>query len=153
MAITEHYSILFDMSMMWDPKLLAQGRTKVGFFRDKPTRFGIIPRFGKGDTIRWFEASPCYMYHTVNAWEQGDEIVLLGCKIVNPLAGDVNNPRRTSRPRALDSSARYGRHVAVRECPAVIVAVVGNQLEVAGSAVRRTTDWYTRSASYWRRRP
>lgn len=98
MAITESYSILFDMSMMWDEKLLAQGRTKVGFFRDKPTRFGIIPRFGKGDTIRWFEASPCYMYHTVNAWEQGDEIVLLGCKIVNPLAGDVNNPKNVQAP-------------------------------------------------------
>ena len=43
MAITEHFTIFLDMSMMWDPELLAQGKTRVGFFRDKPTRFGIAP--------------------------------------------------------------------------------------------------------------
>ncbi len=93
MAITERYSILLDMSMMWDPKLLAQGRTKVGFFRDKPARFGVIPRFGKGEEIRWFETSAFYMYHTINAWEEGDTIVVVGCRIDNPLAGDPENPR------------------------------------------------------------
>lgn len=92
MAITERFSILLDMSMMWDPKLLAQGRTKVAFFRDKPARFGVIPRHGKGEEIRWFEASPFYMYHTINAWEEGDTaIVVVGCKIEDPLAGDPNN--------------------------------------------------------------
>jgi len=92
MAITEHFSIFLDMSMRWDPKLLAQGKTRVGFFRDEPTRFGILPRHGQGSAIRWFEASPCYMYHTINAWEDGDRIVLVGCKIDNPLAGDPSNP-------------------------------------------------------------
>ena len=90
MAITERYSIVFDMSMMWDPELLAKGRTKVGFFRDKPTRIGVIPR--RGTDVRWFESSAFYMYHTINAWEEGDEIVLVGCRMDNPLAGDPKNP-------------------------------------------------------------
>ncbi len=93
MAITERYSILLDMSMMWDPALLAQGKTRVRFFRDKPARFGVIPRFGQGHEIRWFESSAFYMYHTVNAWEEGEKIVILGCKIENPLADDPENPR------------------------------------------------------------
>jgi carotenoid cleavage dioxygenase len=94
-AITERHTILLDMSMMWDPALLAQGRTKVGFFRDKPTRFGILPRHGAASEIRWFAASPCYMYHTVNAWEEGDRVVLVGCKIEDPLAEDAEaGPRR-----------------------------------------------------------
>jgi carotenoid cleavage dioxygenase len=92
MAITERYSILLDMSMMWDPELLARGKTKVAFFRDKPARFGVLPRHGKGEEIRWFDATPFYMYHTINAWEEGDTIVVLGCKIENPLAGDPSNP-------------------------------------------------------------
>ena len=92
MAITEHHSIFLDLSMMWDPKLLAEGKTRVGFFRDKPTRFGILARHAPGSAIRWFEASPCYMYHTINAWEEGDKIVLVGCRIDNPLAGDPGNP-------------------------------------------------------------
>jgi carotenoid cleavage dioxygenase len=101
MAITERYTILLDMSMMWDPALLAQGKTRVGFFRDKPTRFGVIPRFGKGDEIRWFEASACYMYHTINAWEEGNRIVLVGCKIEDPLAGDPRNPTREGEVPAI----------------------------------------------------
>jgi carotenoid cleavage dioxygenase-like enzyme len=80
--------------MMWDPELLARGRTKVGFFRDKPGRFGVLPRFGQGSEIRWFEASPFYMYHTINAWEEGDDaIVIVGCRIDDPLAGDPANPQ------------------------------------------------------------
>jgi carotenoid cleavage dioxygenase-like enzyme len=93
MAITERFTILLDMSMMWDPKLLAQGRTKVGFFRDKPGRFGVLPRFGQGSEVRWFEAEPFYMYHTINAWEEGDTIVIVGCRIEHPLAGDPENPK------------------------------------------------------------
>ncbi len=69
-----------------------RARRGCGFFRDEPTRFGILPRHAEGSAIRWFEASPCYMYHTINAWEDGDRIVLVGCKIDNPLAGDPGNP-------------------------------------------------------------
>ncbi len=85
LAITEHFTILMDFPLMWDPELLAQGRTKLTFRTDLPARFGIIPRHGDGDTVQWFEAECCYMYHTINAWESGDEIVLVGCRIENPL--------------------------------------------------------------------
>lgn len=95
MAITERFSLFLDMSMRWDPELLAQGKTRVRFFRDRPSRIGVLPRHAPGSEIRWFETSPFYMYHTINAWEEpGDRVVLLGCKIENPLAGDDANPAR-----------------------------------------------------------
>jgi carotenoid cleavage dioxygenase len=50
-----------------------------------PSRFGIIPRYGPGESIRWFEAKPCYLYHTINAWEEGDEIVLDVCRVKRPV--------------------------------------------------------------------
>lgn len=84
MAITEHYSILFDLPLFADPEALKRGRTKVTFHPDTPTRIGIIPRHGDSASIRWFEAEACYMYHTVNAWEEGDEIVLDGCRVLHP---------------------------------------------------------------------
>jgi carotenoid cleavage dioxygenase len=92
MAITERHTLFFDMSMRWDPALLAQGRTKVAFFRDAPARIGVLPRRAPGSAIRWFDASPFYMYHAINAWEEGDAIVLVGCKIDHPLVGDPGNP-------------------------------------------------------------
>lgn len=85
MAITEHYSILFDLPLFTDPEALKRGRNKVKFHRDMPSRFGLIPRYGTSESIRWFEGEACYMYHTINAWEEGDEVVLVGCRVVNPV--------------------------------------------------------------------
>ncbi|MCA8888835.1 MAG: carotenoid oxygenase family protein, partial [Parvularculaceae bacterium] len=42
-----------------------------------------LPRRGRGDEIKWFEFPPCYIYHVVNAWEDGDEIVMYACKMVD----------------------------------------------------------------------
>lgn len=92
MAITERYTLLFDMSLMWDPELLMQGKTRVRFFPDRPSRIGVLPRYGKGESIRWFDCRAFYMYHTINAWEDGDQIVLIGCRIDHPLADDPQNP-------------------------------------------------------------
>jgi carotenoid cleavage dioxygenase-like enzyme len=89
-AITEHFTILMDLPMFADPEMLKIGKSRVKFYRDKPARFGVIPRHGT--TPRWFEAEPCYIYHTINAWEEGDEIVMIGCRIADPLVGDPNNP-------------------------------------------------------------
>jgi len=92
-AITEHFTILMDLPMYADPEMLKIGKSRVRFFRDQPARFGVIPRRGKGADVRWFEAEACYVYHTINAWEEGDEIVMIGCRIKDPLVGDPLNPR------------------------------------------------------------
>ena len=43
-------SILLDMSMMWDPELLAQGQDQRALLpRQARRRFGVLPRFGKGE--------------------------------------------------------------------------------------------------------
>ena len=41
-------------------------------------RFAIIPRYGNPADIRWFEAGPTHVWHWMNAYEEGDEIVLDG---------------------------------------------------------------------------
>jgi carotenoid cleavage dioxygenase len=78
MAITEHYTILHDMPLRPDPDALAAGRYKVKFYADQPSRFGVVPRYGQASEIRWFEAKPTYLLHVVNAWEDGNEVVMVG---------------------------------------------------------------------------
>lgn len=94
LAITTNWTILMDMSMMWDPAALARGKVRLGFFPDTPTRFGLIPRLGDNDAVRWFDAEPMFMYHTVNAWEDGDEVVLVGCRIDQPFTGSAPDDDR-----------------------------------------------------------
>ena len=78
MAFTEHYTIFNDLPLFWDPELLKQGHHAARFHPDMKTRFAIIPRSGSEEDIRWFEAEPTYVLHWMNAYEEGDEIVLEG---------------------------------------------------------------------------
>jgi len=100
MAITEHYAILMDLPLVQDAEARRNGRHKIVFDRSTPARFGVIPRRGQAHEIRWFEANPCYIYHVVNAWEEGDEIVLDVCRVTRP------QPQPT-RPGALAKLLAY----------------------------------------------
>jgi carotenoid cleavage dioxygenase-like enzyme len=84
MAITEHYSILMDLPLVNDPEAARAGRFKLFFDREMPSRFAVIPRHGRAEDVRWFEADPCFIYHTINAREKGDEIVLDVCRVKRP---------------------------------------------------------------------
>ncbi|MFN3215174.1 MAG: carotenoid oxygenase family protein [Acidimicrobiales bacterium] len=77
MAFTENHVILNDFPLFWRADLLEAGVHIPHFHRELPSRFAIVPRDGSGQ-VRWFEADPTYVLHFVNAWEEGDEIVLDG---------------------------------------------------------------------------
>ncbi|WP_127106918.1 carotenoid oxygenase family protein [Pararhodobacter zhoushanensis] len=78
MAYTQNYAILNDFPLYWDPEALKQDKHVVRFYKDQPSRFAVIPRRGGVDDIMWFEAAPTFVLHWLNAYEEGDEIVLDG---------------------------------------------------------------------------
>ncbi|OUC90621.1 carotenoid oxygenase family protein [Streptosporangium minutum] len=92
MAITAGHAILMDLPLYQDMDAARQGRYKLTFNRELPSRFGIIPRRGQAHEIRWFEAKPCYIYHVVNAWEEGDEIVMDVCRVSRPAPAGSGSP-------------------------------------------------------------
>lgn len=89
MAFTENWSILNDLPLFWDPEALAQGHYSNRFHRDMPSRFALVPRHGTTEDIRWFEADPTFVLHWINAYEDGDEVVLDGFFQHNPTARGV----------------------------------------------------------------
>jgi carotenoid cleavage dioxygenase len=110
MAVTERYTILHDLPLFHDAEALKVGRHKLAFHPHVPARFGVIPRHGAAGTIRWFEAEPCFVYHVVNAWEEGDEVVMVGCRYVTPTSGGAVDARRMARMIAeLQMDARLYR--------------------------------------------
>jgi carotenoid cleavage dioxygenase-like enzyme len=84
MAITENHAILMDLPLYNDREAARAGRFKLFFDRDVPSRFGVIPRYGGPEDIRWFEADPCFIYHSVNAYEHDGEVVLEACRVKQP---------------------------------------------------------------------
>ena len=101
MAITKNYSVLHDLSMFFDPELLKKGGHRLRFYRDVPSRFGVIPRFGTSADVRWFEATPCYILHLANGFEDGDEVVMDGCISVDPIAAPAHTEDPYSKMMAL----------------------------------------------------
>lgn len=86
-AFTENFTIVNDFPLFWDPELLKKDIHAARFFPDIPTRFGVIPRYGDPDSIKWFEADPTYCLHFINAWEEGDEVILDGYYQGSPVPG------------------------------------------------------------------
>ncbi|MGH3829784.1 MAG: carotenoid oxygenase family protein [Pseudonocardiaceae bacterium] len=41
-----------------------------------PARVGVMPRTGGAGEVRWFDVEPCYVFHPLNAYDEGDSIVL-----------------------------------------------------------------------------
>jgi carotenoid cleavage dioxygenase len=78
MAFTEHYAILNDCPLFWDAEAMDKGVYAARFRPEMTTRFAIVPRRGQSTDVRWFEAAPTYVLHWINAYEEGNEIVLDG---------------------------------------------------------------------------
>ena len=101
MAFTEHFAILNDLPVFWDEKLLERDIHAVRLHEGLKSRFAIVPRHGDGE-IRWFEADPTYVLHWLNAYEDGDEIVLDGYFQEDPMP-----PPRADAPKGYEHMMAY----------------------------------------------
>ncbi|MFW6358528.1 MAG: carotenoid oxygenase family protein [Chroococcales cyanobacterium] len=80
-AVTQDYTIFMDLPLIFSIERMQRGESLIYFNADRPSRFGIVPRHGTNQDIRWFESDPCYVFHTLNAYQNGDEVVLLACRM------------------------------------------------------------------------
>lgn len=80
-AVTERHAVFMDLPVVFDMELALSGRMPFRWSDDHPARMGVMPREGGDADVRWFEVEPCYVFHTLNAWSEGDQVVLDGCRI------------------------------------------------------------------------
>ncbi|KAL9231242.1 hypothetical protein vseg_006494 [Gypsophila vaccaria] len=94
-AITENYAIFMDLPLYFRPKEMVKEKKMIFTFDSKKkSRFGILPRYAKNESlIRWFDLPNCFIFHNANAWEDGDEVVLITCRIENPDLDMVGNAK------------------------------------------------------------
>ena len=110
MAFSENYAILNDLPLFWDPEILAMGAHVPRYYPDIPTRFAVVPRRGSTEDIRWFEADPTYVLHWINAYEDGDWLVLDGFFQHDPMpAKDPSTPKHLSLYRSIDLNRLQAR--------------------------------------------
>ncbi|CAI5461189.1 unnamed protein product [Closterium sp. Yama58-4] len=72
-AIAQHYSIFLDFPLRFqlDKVIQSHGKAKPFVFDpSKPSRIGVLPRFGSNPDICWFTVAPGFCLHVVNAFEE-----------------------------------------------------------------------------------
>jgi carotenoid cleavage dioxygenase len=91
MMFTQNWSILCDFPLFWDEELLKRNIHVTRLHEGMSSRFALIPRYGQPEDIRWFEADPTFVLHFINAYEDGDEIILDGYFEEDPYPPPLEN--------------------------------------------------------------
>lgn len=79
MGLTENYVVLHDLPVVFTDSAIRNRLWQI-HVADQPTRFAVVPR--AGGAPKWFEFPTCYIYHVINCWEEGDDVVMAACKMV-----------------------------------------------------------------------
>lgn len=74
--VTRHHVIFMDLPLVFDLELAARGGLPVRWSDDYGARLGVMPREGTNEDVVWYEIDPCYVFHPMNAYEDGDHLVL-----------------------------------------------------------------------------
>ncbi|KAM3358401.1 carotenoid 9,10(9',10')-cleavage dioxygenase 1 isoform X1 [Capsicum galapagoense] len=95
-AITENYAIMMDLPLYFRPKEMVKNKQLAySFDPTKKARFGVLPRYAKNESlIKWFELPNCFIFHNANAWEEGDDVVLITCRLQNPDLDAINGTEK-----------------------------------------------------------
>lgn len=91
-VITENYVVFLDLPMLWDMKKFYEPGIPVTYDEDYGARLGVMPRQGSSKDVRWFDIDPCYIYHTMNAYEFGGEIVFNAPRLKGYTSVGMANP-------------------------------------------------------------
>jgi carotenoid cleavage dioxygenase-like enzyme len=75
-ALTERYAIFMDLPVVFDMLLGMRGKFPYRWSDSYGARLGIIDRNDPSVAVRWLEIEPCYVFHVLNAYEAGEQIVL-----------------------------------------------------------------------------
>ena len=74
--VTRNHVVFMDLPLVFDLEMLAQGGIPIRWSDDYGARLGVMPRNGSDKDVVWYEIEPCYVFHPMNAYEEGDDLVL-----------------------------------------------------------------------------
>ena len=75
-AITEQDTVFWELPVVFRPELLVSTGWPFGWDDDLGARIGIMPLGGSASDMRWVEIDPCYVFHELNAFREGDDVVI-----------------------------------------------------------------------------
>jgi carotenoid cleavage dioxygenase len=74
--VTENHVIFMDLPLLWDMEAFATNGLPIRWDDEYGARLGVMPRNGSNKDVVWYDIDPCYVYHPLNAYEDGNDIVI-----------------------------------------------------------------------------
>ena len=74
--VTENNIIFMDLPACFDLDLAIKGQMPIAWNDAYPSRLGVMPRTGTDADVVWYDIDPCYVFHPLNSYEDGNKIVL-----------------------------------------------------------------------------
>jgi carotenoid cleavage dioxygenase len=76
-SITERWMVVYDLPVTFNvDDAMSGARLPYGWNDAHPARVGLLPLGGSGADVRWFDVAPCYVFHPLNAHDDGDRVGL-----------------------------------------------------------------------------
>ncbi len=80
-GITRGHALFMDLPVVFDLEAALAGTMPFHWSDDYPARVGVLPRGAPVGELRWFDVDPCYVFHPLNAFDDGDTVVFDVCRI------------------------------------------------------------------------
>ncbi len=144
-ALTQNYVVLLDLPVTFSLNAVSAGKELPYVWNPAHhARVGLLPRDG-GAEARWIEIEPCWVFHCLNAYDDGGRVVVDLCQydesfdvstlwaahgpvtldrwIIDPVAGKVTQQRLDDRgqefprvdDRVISRRHRYGYSAVIGE--------------------------------------
>ncbi|CAN6217312.1 unnamed protein product [Urochloa humidicola] len=112
-GVTLKYNIIMDVPLTISIDRLIKGGHLIQFEKESYARIGVMPRYGDADSVIWFKVEPFCMFHLINCFEEGDEVVVQGLRsqdslIPGPRFALNKSDSKISEPEEDDNSMKHG---------------------------------------------
>ncbi|CAN1278693.1 9-cis-epoxycarotenoid dioxygenase NCED6, chloroplastic [Linum perenne] len=77
-AMTENFVLIPDHQVVFKLSEMVRGGSPVIYDKRKKSRFGILSKNNIEAGVQFIEVPDCFCFHLYNAWEEDEEIVILG---------------------------------------------------------------------------
>ena len=76
-AATRNHVIFMDLPVVFDLERAMAGDLPFGWSDTYGARLGVMPRNGTNADVRWYDIDPCYVFHTMNAYEDAQGRIVM----------------------------------------------------------------------------
>ena len=126
--VTRNFVIFMDLPAVWNFEGMATTGLPILWDESYGARLGVMPRNGGNEEVVWYEIDPCYVFHPLNAYENGDKIVIDVCRMDDTMKPGSSAPPMLYRWTIDQASGRVTETQLddrVVDFPRVADAVVG----------------------------